>query len=194
MSTHAGGTLPFQLISHLKCNRTQFLMDNHAPFPSQNVVQAAPPEATLDEATLDVSTPVSSNDSTTSVATTSDMTLRDVARYTPGVARLVGRCLRDKRVPLWRKSSLAGLALYLAMPFDLVPDFIPILGQADDLLLVVWVLRGFVRAVPPAVLEEHWDGDIPLPQLVENANQVLRSLFKRREKEVCSQPGRDETA
>lgn len=172
-------------------------MDNHAPLPSQNVAPAAPLEATLDEATLDeatldettldVSTPVSSDDSTLSGATisdatASDMTLRDVARYTPHVVRLVGRCLRDKRVPIWRKSSLAGLALYLAMPFDIVPDFIPILGQADDLLLVVWVLRGFVRAVSPAVLEEHWDGDIPLPQLVENTNQVLRSLFKRREK------------
>lgn len=127
---------------------------------------------------------VTINDVTINDVTPGDFTLRDVARYTPHVARLVGRCLRDKRVPMWRKSSLAGLALYLAMPFDLVPDFIPILGQADDLLLVVWVLRGFVRGVPPAVLEDHWDGDISLPQLMENAGNVLRALFKRRSHET----------
>lgn len=106
-------------------------------------------------------------------------TLRDVARYTPSVARLVGRCLRDKRVPLWRKGSLGALALYLAMPFDIVPDFIPVLGQADDLLLVVWVLRGFAHAVPPDVLADHWDAGIPLPQLLHEAQNVVRDLFKR---------------
>jgi uncharacterized membrane protein YkvA (DUF1232 family) len=172
-------------------------MIRHAPSQSEvaSEVQTASPDTTPTplEAALhpapELNEPVAS-DATTSGAPASDApsiwTLRDVARYVPHVARLVGRCLGDKRVPLWRKSSLAGLALYLAMPFDLVPDFLPIVGQADDLLLIVWVLRGFVRAVPPAVLEEHWDGDITLPQLMENMSRVLHSLFKRRTNKVSS--------
>jgi uncharacterized membrane protein YkvA (DUF1232 family) len=47
---------------------------------------------------------------------------------------------------------------YLALPFDLVPDFIPVLGYADDAILVSWVLRSVIRAVGPDVVAELWPG------------------------------------
>ena len=47
---------------------------------------------------------------------------------------------------------------YLALPFDLVPDFIPVLGYADDAILVSWVLRSVIRAAGPEVVAEHWPG------------------------------------
>ena len=67
---------------------------------------------------------------------------------------LTGRLLRDPRVPRRWKIALGALAAYLAFPVDLVPDFIPVAGQLDDVILAALVLRGLVRAVGPELLRE----------------------------------------
>jgi len=69
--------------------------------------------------------------------------------------RLVGRLLRDSRVPWWAKALLPALAVYLAMPFDLIPDFTPVVGYLDDLLLVLLVAALLRRALPDDVIEEN---------------------------------------
>ena len=61
----------------------------------------------------------------------------------------------DRRVPLWAKAVIPLMLLYLSMPFDLVPDFIPLLGYIDDVALVVLALALFLRLCPRQVLEEH---------------------------------------
>ncbi len=66
---------------------------------------------------------------------------RAVARFVPDCAVLFARLLRDRRVPLGDKLLLTGLVAYLALPFDLVPDFIPVAGQLDDALVVALALR-----------------------------------------------------
>ncbi len=76
----------------------------------------------------------------------------------PDCARLATRLARDPRVPRGRRLSLLALAAYLALPFDLVPDVLPVVGALDDALLVVLVLRGVVRAAGPELLAEHWPG------------------------------------
>jgi uncharacterized membrane protein YkvA (DUF1232 family) len=53
---------------------------------------------------------------------------------------------------------LVGLIGYLAMPIDLVPDFIPVAGQLDDAILVALVLRSLLRATGPELAREHWPG------------------------------------
>lgn len=69
--------------------------------------------------------------------------------------RLPFRLLTDSRVPLLAKLIVPGLLLYLAMPFDLIPDFIPVLGQLDDLLVAALALGLFVRLCPVVIVEEH---------------------------------------
>jgi uncharacterized membrane protein YkvA (DUF1232 family) len=69
--------------------------------------------------------------------------------------RLAGRLLTDRRVPLAARAILPALVLYLAMPLDLIPDFIPVLGYLDDLLVVLAAAWLFLRLVPSAVLEGH---------------------------------------
>jgi uncharacterized membrane protein YkvA (DUF1232 family) len=69
--------------------------------------------------------------------------------------RLVRRLMVDPRVPLWAKTLLPALILYLAMPFDLIPDFIPVVGYFDDLLLVLAIAFLLRRAIPSSVLEEN---------------------------------------
>ena len=61
----------------------------------------------------------------------------------------MARLARDPRVPRAARVRLWLLLAYLALPFDLVPDFIPVLGYADDAILVSWVLRSVIRATGP---------------------------------------------
>ena len=83
---------------------------------------------------------------------------RAVASFIPDCIVLFKRLLADSRVPWWRKAFLIGLIGYLAMPFDLVPDFIPVAGQLDDAIIVVLVLRTVLRGSGKALLREHWPG------------------------------------
>ncbi len=83
---------------------------------------------------------------------------RALAGFVPDCIVLFGRLLRDGRVPRHTKLLLALLAVYLAVPFDLVPDFIPVAGQLDDAVLVALVLRRVVRSGGRSLVEEHWPG------------------------------------
>jgi uncharacterized membrane protein YkvA (DUF1232 family) len=69
-------------------------------------------------------------------------------------ARLAWRLLADRRVPLRARAVLPAVVLYLAMPLDIVPDFIPVVGYLDDLLIILGAAWLFLRLVPAAVLEE----------------------------------------
>jgi uncharacterized membrane protein YkvA (DUF1232 family) len=83
---------------------------------------------------------------------------RALATFIPDCVVLVTRLARDPRVPLRRKFLLLGLAGYLALPFDLVPDFIPVAGQLDDAIIIALVLRHFVRADGEPLIRELWPG------------------------------------
>ena len=71
---------------------------------------------------------------------------------------LVSRLARDPRVPRRRKLILVALLGYLALPFDLVPDFIPVAGQLDDAVIVALALRYFVQAGGEPLIRELWPG------------------------------------
>jgi len=81
---------------------------------------------------------------------------RALAGFVPDCVVLFRRLLGDRRVPRSRKLLIGGLIAYLAMPFDLVPDFIPVAGQFDDVVIVALVLRTIVRSGGPELLREHW--------------------------------------
>jgi uncharacterized membrane protein YkvA (DUF1232 family) len=83
---------------------------------------------------------------------------RALAGFIPDCVVLCGRLLRDPRVPRRKKALLVALAGYLALPFDLVPDFIPVAGQLDDVVIVALVLRSFVRGGGEPIVREHWPG------------------------------------
>jgi uncharacterized membrane protein YkvA (DUF1232 family) len=88
--------------------------------------------------------------------------VRMIAKLVPYCAILFKRLLEDPRVPRrWKVWSAFALA-YLAMPFDLVPDFIPVLGQLDDAIVVALVLRGLLRSAGPQLMREHWPGPAAL--------------------------------
>jgi uncharacterized membrane protein YkvA (DUF1232 family) len=82
---------------------------------------------------------------------------RALAGFVPDCVVLFSRLLRDERLPRRHKLLVAALLPYLLLPFDLIPDFIPVAGQLDDAVIVALVLRRVLRANPELV-EEHWPG------------------------------------
>jgi uncharacterized membrane protein YkvA (DUF1232 family) len=95
--------------------------------------------------------------------------LRDALRLIPDVVRLLRRLAADPTVPRAVRIWLVVLLVYLLSPIDLVPDFIPVLGYADDAIIVAIVLRFATRHAGPEALERHWPGT---PQGL----QALRTL------------------
>jgi len=83
---------------------------------------------------------------------------RALAGFVPDCLILSKRLLADSQVSPGRKIALALLVAYLALPFDLIPDFIPVAGQLDDAILVALVLRLVLRGGGPGLLDEHWPG------------------------------------
>lgn len=83
---------------------------------------------------------------------------RAVAGFIPDCIVLFRRLLGDARMPRRHKALLVGLLGYLALPVDLVPDFIPVAGQLDDAIVVALTLRAILRDGGPEIVEEHWPG------------------------------------
>ncbi len=78
--------------------------------------------------------------------------------FIPDCIVLFKRLIGDSRMPRSRKLLLVLLLGYLSLPFDLVPDFIPIAGQLDDVVIVVLVLRSVLKSVGEDDVRRHWPG------------------------------------
>ena len=87
-----------------------------------------------------------------------ELRLRELLRLLPDVVRLVRRLAADRGLARGVRVRLWLLLGYLALPFDLVPDVIPVLGWADDAIVVALVLRSAVRRAGPEALVRHWPG------------------------------------
>jgi uncharacterized membrane protein YkvA (DUF1232 family) len=83
----------------------------------------------------------------------------ELAMLVPNLTRLFADLVRDPRVPVRAKLVLGATVLYLAMPIDLVPDFVPIAGQLDDAIVAAFALRYVIGATSPEIVAEHWAGD-----------------------------------
>lgn len=86
-------------------------------------------------------------------------TLLEVIRQIPAYLRLLGGLLGDRRVSRLDKALLAGAILYIITPIDLIPDFLPFLGQVDDVYVLVLALQRLISHAGLDVLEAHWRGD-----------------------------------
>jgi uncharacterized membrane protein YkvA (DUF1232 family) len=84
---------------------------------------------------------------------------RELSTFIPNLASLFVGLGHDDRVPLRAKVALIAGGLYLAIPIDLVPDFIPIAGQADDAIVAAAILRFVLVSTERSVLYQHWHGD-----------------------------------
>jgi uncharacterized membrane protein YkvA (DUF1232 family) len=97
-------------------------------------------------------------------------TLRGLPRMLPDTLRWVGRLARDRGIPRSARLPAWALLSYLAMPIDLVPDFLPVIGYADDAILTAFVLHRLLRKAGPTKLTEHWPGT---PEGLATLSQML---------------------
>ena len=84
--------------------------------------------------------------------------IREVVMLVPNLGKLVARLAADPRVPVRAKVFAGIAAAYAFSPIDVVPDFIPLLGKTDDILLMALALRYVIEEAGVAVVREHWDG------------------------------------
>ncbi len=109
--------------------------------------------------------------------------MKELLRVLPGLARLVASLLADRRVPMSAKVVLGFLALYLASPVDLIPDFIPFVGFLDDLLLAVVVVDGLLNHLDRRLVLRYWPGDVASLDTVAAVARRLSRWVPRQVKE-----------
>jgi uncharacterized membrane protein YkvA (DUF1232 family) len=85
--------------------------------------------------------------------------LRDLAAFIPDCVTTVRRLRGDRRVPRRAKVAIVIAGLWVASPIDLIPEFVPVIGPLDDIVVVALALRYAVRQVPREVLLEAWPGE-----------------------------------
>lgn len=94
--------------------------------------------------------------------------LKEFALFAPRLIKLFWRLMKDRRVPPRAKATLVILGAYLASPIDVIPDFIPGLGQVDDVVLAAFALDQMLNRVDESIVREHWDGDEDVLEVVRN--------------------------
>jgi uncharacterized membrane protein YkvA (DUF1232 family) len=84
--------------------------------------------------------------------------MTEAIRLLPDLIRLLRRLAADRTLPTGVRVRLWLLFVYLALPIDLIPDFIPLIGYADDAIIVALVLRSVVRRAGFPAVQRHWPG------------------------------------
>ena len=98
----------------------------------------------------------------------------------PNLIKLYGRLMSDRRVPLRARALAMATLGYTALPIDIVPDFVPVLGQIDDVVVVALGLRRLAEVAGPELLNEHWDGDQPVLESVQAVVEAVAAVAPRR--------------
>ncbi|HKV40123.1 MAG TPA: YkvA family protein [Blastocatellia bacterium] len=110
--------------------------------------------------------------------------MKELLLFIPNLVWLLIALLRDDRVSRADKAILAGTIIYVISPIDIIPDFIPFIGQVDDVyLLAISIIRLLNRTDGHVVLE-HWKGDVDIKALVTNIAQVAEYFLPKRVKNV----------
>jgi uncharacterized membrane protein YkvA (DUF1232 family) len=105
--------------------------------------------------------------------------LMEYAMLAPRLGKLIWGLMRDPRVPSRSKATLVFVAGYLISPLDFIPSFVPGLGQLDDLILAALALDQVINRVPYEVVQDHWDGNEDLLNVVREVLEIATSFVPR---------------
>lgn len=112
--------------------------------------------------------------------------LKNVLLFIPNMLLLSMRLLTDSRVPATERALLVGAIAYAIIPFDLIPDMIPFVGQIDDAYLIALTLLRLMERTDPKVVREHWSGGGDVVELVGAAALVAAKYLPERIRRVLS--------
>ncbi len=108
--------------------------------------------------------------------------LKQVILLIPNFLKLLYRLLKDPRAPKTEKALLIGTVLYAISPLDLIPDFIPFIGEVDDIYLIALVLLRLLSRTPGEVMRQHWEGGGDLVAIIEKIVKAAPYVLPKR---VC---------
>jgi uncharacterized membrane protein YkvA (DUF1232 family) len=106
--------------------------------------------------------------------------MRSFLMFLPNMVLLMGRLLKDSRVPMAEKALFAAAIVYVISPLDLIPDVFPFIGQVDDLYVVALVLLRLVNRTDESVVRQHWSGGGDIIALANSIANIAPKLLPRR--------------
>lgn len=106
--------------------------------------------------------------------------VKDAVLMMPNIVKLVGRLIKDPRVPRRAKITLGLAAAYVMSPIDLIPEVIPVVGWADDVILMMFAIDSLIDRAGPEIVQEHWDGPGDLLGLVRDVVAISRNIVPKR--------------
>ena len=112
--------------------------------------------------------------------------IKNLLLFIPNMLLLCARLLTDSRVPGTEKALLVGAIVYAIIPFDLIPDMIPFVGQIDDAYLIAITLLRLMERTDPKVVREHWSGGGDVVELIGAAALVAAKFLPQRIRRVLT--------
>jgi len=106
--------------------------------------------------------------------------------FLPNMFMLLGRLIKDSRVPMAEKALFAAAIVYVIMPLDFIPDIFPFIGQVDDLYLVALTLLRLINRTDETVIREHWSGGGDVVKLADSIAGIAPMLLPKRVARVLS--------
>lgn len=112
--------------------------------------------------------------------------MKNLLLFLPNMFTLLGRLIKDSRVPFAEKTLFAAAIVYVIMPLDFIPDVIPFVGQIDDVYLVALTLLRLINRTDETVIREHWKGGGDIVSLANSAASLAPMLLPKRVSRVLS--------
>jgi len=106
--------------------------------------------------------------------------MRSFLMFLPNMVVLLGRLLKDVRVPTAEKALFVAAIVYVISPLDFIPDVFPFIGQVDDLYIVALTLLRLVNRTDESVVRQHWPGGGDIVALSESIANIAPKLLPRR--------------
>ena len=112
--------------------------------------------------------------------------LKNLLLFIPHMLLLSARLMTDSRVPKTERALVAGAIVYFIIPFDLIPDMIPFVGQVDDVYLIALTLLRLMERTDPKVVREHWSGGGDVVEFVGSAALIAAKFLPQRIRRVLT--------
>ena len=106
--------------------------------------------------------------------------------FLPNMARLLGRLLKDVRVPTAEKALFVAAIIYFVSPVDFIPDIFPFIGQVDDIYVIALTLLRLVNRTDERIVREHWSGGGDVVALADSIASIAPMLLPKRVSRVLS--------
>jgi uncharacterized membrane protein YkvA (DUF1232 family) len=120
----------------------------------------------------------------------SDSTLRsrmkNLLLFVPNLVLLCARLMVDPHVPTKERVLVAGAIIYAFMPFDLIPDLIPFVGQVDDAYLIALSLLRLAIVTDPQIVRRHWSGGGDVVELIGSTAMIASKLLPKKIRRVLT--------